>query len=53
MKYNPSNLQKQAGKVTKPTIVGSGASSAVATQKDTDFYQILGHNDYVQDNGSK
>lgn len=53
MKTNTFTVKKQTGKVVKPTIIVTSVSSSLATYKDTDFYQVLGHNDYVQDNGSK
>ena len=53
MRNDPSTVSKQSGKVATPVVVASGVTSAVLILKSTDFYQVAGHGDYVQDNGSK
>ena len=44
-------VRKHTSKVTLPATVAAGVPKAALPLKDTEFYQIGTHGDYVQENG--
>lgn len=53
MKFDPSAISKQTGKIVViPVITNATVPITVGTKwKDTVYYQVKGHNDYVQEQG--
>lgn len=50
MKTDRFTVKKQSGKVKLPVKVGNGTVLATALPlKDTEYYQIAAHGDYVQE----